>query len=125
MVLSLNSKKPPTNDTIGCKARMIVELATVVSFNDPNQRTKCKDKKDPEKNKRNLSFFSMFLNSSRCFHTMGSIKILANNIRYILKTEAGASDHLTKIAENEMAIMEMVSGRAMDLDASSCFMFSP
>jgi len=45
-------------------------------------------------------------------------------MRYILKMEAGASDHLTKIAENEMAMIEMVSGSTMDFEPS-CFIFSP
>lgn len=126
VVRSLKRKKPPTNETIGCKARIMVELATVVSFNDPNQRTKCRAKKKPEKNKKNQSFLTIFLNSLRFFQTMGTIKILANHIRYILKIEAGASDHLTKIAENEMAMIEMVSGSAIDLEPTSCcFILSP
>lgn len=126
VVRSLNRRKPPSNETIGCKARMMVELATVVNFKDPNQRTKCRARKKPEKNKKNQSFFMILLNSLRFFQTMGTIKILANHIRYILKIEAGASDHLTKIAENEMAMIEMVSGSPIDRDPTSCcFIISP
>src|SRR3954470_1437469 len=76
VVRSLNRKNPPTNETIGCSARMMVELATVVNFKDPNQRTKCKAKKTPEKNKKNQSFFSIFLNSLRLLQTMGISNIL-------------------------------------------------
>jgi predicted transposase YbfD/YdcC len=106
----------PTNDTMGCKARIMVELATVVNFKEPNQRAKCKAKKRPEKNNKSQSLFRTLLNSSRFLHTIGSNKILANHIRYILKMEAGASDHFTKMAENDIAIIEMVSGMAIDLE---------
>jgi len=53
------------------------------------------------------------------------MRILANHIRYILIMEAGASDHLTKIAENEIAIIEMVSGRPIDFERSFCSISSP
>jgi hypothetical protein len=53
------------------------------------------------------------------------MRILANNIRYILKMEAGAADHFTKIAENDMAIIEITNGKPMDLEFSPCFIFSP
>jgi hypothetical protein len=39
-------------------------------------------------------------------------------MRYILKIEAGASDHFTKMAENDMAIIEIVSGKTIDLELS-------
>lgn len=38
--------------------------------------------------------------------------------RYILKMEDGAEDIFTKTAANEMAIMEIANGSAIDL---SCF----
>jgi hypothetical protein len=63
----------------------------------------------------------IFLNSSRFFQTIGSINRLANIMRYILKIEAGASDHFTKIAENDIAIIEMVSGKTIDLEFSCWF----
>jgi hypothetical protein len=125
VVRSLKRKKPPTKETSGCNERMIVELATVVSFRDPNQRTKCSAKKEPEKNNSHQSFFTIFLNSARFLQTIGIISILANNIRYILKMEAGALDHFTKIAENDIAMIEMVSGKAIDFELSPCFMVPP
>jgi hypothetical protein len=36
----------------------------------------------------------------------------------MLKTEAGASDHFTKMAENDIAIIEIVSGMTIDLELS-------
>ena len=103
---------------------MMVELATVVNFSEPNQRVKCKAKKVPEKNNNIQSFFTIFLNSPRFLQTIGIISKLANSIRYILKIEAGASDHFTKMAENDIAIIEMVSGKPIDFELSPCFMFS-
>lgn len=38
-------------------------------------------------------------------------------MRYILSIDAGASDHLTKMAEKEMATIEIMSGKLMDLGA--------
>jgi hypothetical protein len=57
---SLKRKKPPTKETSGYNERMMVELATVVSFRDPNQRTKCRAKKLPKKNNSHQSFFLFF-----------------------------------------------------------------
>jgi hypothetical protein len=51
--------------------------------------------------------------------------MLAKDIRYILKMDAGALDHFTKIAENDIAIIEMVSGKAIDFELSPCFMIPP
>ena len=67
-------------------------------------------KNNPEITNRTQSFFSMFLNSLRFIHMIGNRNKLASSIRYILNTVAGASDHFTKIAEKEMAIIEIMSG---------------
>ena len=114
-VRSLYRRKPPTNATTGCKVKIMVELATVVNFREPNQRAKCIAKKNPEKNKKPQSPLTIFLNSLRLIHTKGNIKILANNIRYILMIVAGASDHFTKMAENEIKIMANIIGIPNDL----------
>lgn len=42
------------------------------------------------------------------------MRAAAKIIRYILKIAAGAFDHFTIIAENEMAIIEITSGSAID-----------
>src|SRR5699024_5047668 len=117
VVRSLYKINPPIKATTGCKAIIIVELATVVSFKELNQSVKCMAKKKPEENKNNQSFFSILLNSVRFIHTIGIIKIVAKSMRYILSTDAGACDHLTNIAENETNIMAKINGRTIDFGA--------
>lgn len=94
----------------------MVELATVVSFKEPNQRAKCKAKNIPEKNKRYHSLFEILLNSFLFIQTTGKSNKLARIIRYILKIVAGALDHFTKIAANEIATIETINGNTIDLE---------
>jgi len=116
VVLSRKKINPPSRDTIGCSAKIIVELATVVNLRELNQRAKWNAKKEPEKNKNAQSLLDSFLKSFLCIYTMGIIIRHASHIRYILKMVAGASDHFTKIAENEMAIIETSNGSPIDFD---------
>lgn len=99
---------------------MMVELATVVNFNEPNQRAKCRARKTPEKKSMAPFLELIFFSSRRFTQTIGANNKLANNIRYILKIEAGASDHFTKMAENDIAIMEIVSERLIVLELIDC-----
>ena len=98
----------------------MVELATVVSFKEPNHKAKCSARKAPEKRSNSQSFFESFLNSFLFMYTIGSNSIPASHIRYMLNIVAGASDHLTKIAEKETAIIEIANGMAIDLDPLVC-----
>ncbi len=84
VVRSLYKIKPLINQTIGCKARMIVELATEVSFNNPNHSAKCNSRNNSEKNNNSHSFWDIFWNSSRLVQTKGNNKIAAIHMRYIL-----------------------------------------
>lgn len=118
---SLYKIKPPINETIGCKARMIVELATDVNFNEPNHSAKCNAKNNPEKNNNIHCFWDIFRNSARLVQTMGNNKPEAIHMRYILEIVAGASDHFTKMAENDIAIIETTNGKTIDFEGLSLF----
>lgn len=112
---SLYRRKLPIIAMTGCNVKIIVELATVVSFKDSNQRAKCIAKKKPEKNKNPQPCLVIFLNSWRRTHTNGEMSMLAISILYILMIVAGASDHLTNIAENDMKIIAMIMDKLNDL----------
>src|SRR5699024_3681501 len=100
--------------TIGCRARMIVELATVVNSSDLNHSAKCVPRNTPEIMSSSQFFLDIFLNSARFIHTTGNNKRHAIYIRYILKIVDGALDHLTNIAANDITMIDTVNGNAID-----------
>src|SRR5699024_9424284 len=91
----------------------MVELATVVYCKDANHNAKCKAKQMPEHTKTVQAFDWSRCNSLRLFQTIGSSNTLAKYILYILITVGGASDHFTKIAENDIAIIEMANSNSI------------
>jgi hypothetical protein len=99
---------------------MIVELATVVSFKDSNHNVKCIAKKTPAIHKYNHSFLVSFINSLHFKYTIGNNSRQAKYILFILIMVAGASDHFTKIAAKDIAIIETVNS-----NPTGVFIFPP
>ncbi|BBN98405.1 hypothetical protein St703_11100 [Sporolactobacillus terrae] len=88
---------------------MTVELATEVNFKDSIQNKKCNAKNTPEMNKRNQSALFSF-RCVRLRHMPNGTNIkTVNKSRYIAIIEAGAVDHLIKIAENETEITPIIN----------------
>lgn len=118
---SLKMTNPPTNAMAGCSARINVELATVVCFNDSNHNPKWQAKKKPA---NIIAIHSLIFISKivfRCLITIGDMMRHARNIRYMTITVEGASDNFTNIADREMQIIVITNKMLMVL----CFNLVP
>src|SRR5690606_11011708 len=99
----------------GSRDRTIIELATEVWRRDSIQNKKCRPKKSPDKKMSPPSLGLNFRTSRRTILPIqGAISKTVISSRYMPRIEAGASDHLMKMTEKEIATIPTISAGTGD-----------
>ncbi len=101
----------------------MVELDTVVSLSEPIHSKKCSARKKPEANNIKSFFRVNDFSSARWGRINGSISSAVISSRYMPWIDAGAEDHLTKMEENETAMMPITKGIPVGMGAFFFMMF--